>query len=145
MRRPLLSLVGATALLLAATIPVLAIDTGFSGLSTLPDRFASKQGFNALNRDFPGTGVDPAQIVVRGNVGSEPVQTAIAELTASIADQDAFGPPAQPVTGGDIVLISVPVAGDADGTAATNASCGSATRTSAIALRAGTGSGPSPP
>ena len=66
MRRPLVSLVAATALLLAATVPVLSIDTGFSGLSTLPDRFPSKQGFEALNRDFPGTGVDPAQIVIRG-------------------------------------------------------------------------------
>ena len=56
MRRPLLSLVAATALLLAAMIPVLSIDTGFSGLSTLPDRFPSKQGYIALNRDFPGTG-----------------------------------------------------------------------------------------
>ena len=44
------------------------------------------------------------------------MQTAIAELTASIADQEAFGPPDEPVSdGGDTVLISVPVAGDADG------------------------------
>ena len=66
MKRPLVSLVAATALLLAFTVPVLAIDTGFSGLSTLPDRFPSKQGFDALNRDFPGAGVDPALIVVAG-------------------------------------------------------------------------------
>ncbi len=122
MRRPLLFLVAATALLLAATIPVFAIDTGFSGLSTLPDRFPSKQGFNALNRDFPGTGVDPAQIVVQGDVGSAPVQTAIAQLTASLANNDALGAPtAQVSDGGDTVLISVAVAGDADGAAATSA------------------------
>ncbi len=123
MRRPLLSLVAATALLLAAALPVLSINTGFSGLSTLPDRFPSKQGFDALTRDFPGTGVDPAQIVIRGDdVDSAPVQTAIAELTRSLADQDAFGPAGQPVSGGgDTVLISVPVAGDADGAEATAA------------------------
>ena len=74
MRRPLLSLVAATALLLAMAIPVLSIDTGFSGLSTLPDRFPSKQGFDALHRDFPGAGVDPAQIVIQGDVASAPVQ-----------------------------------------------------------------------
>ena len=122
MRRPLLSLVAATALLLAAAIPVLAIDTGFSGLSTLPDRFPSKQGYDALNRDFPGTGVDPAQIVIQGDVSSAPAQAAIAKLTASLADQDALGPPAQPVSdGGNTLLISVPVAGDSDGSAATAA------------------------
>ena len=122
MRRPLLSLVAATTLLLAAALPVLSIDTGFSGLSTLPDRFPSKQGYDALTRDFPGTGVDPAQIVVQGDVSSAPVRTAIAELTASTAEQSGFGRPGKPVSdGGDTVLISVPVAGDADGPAATAA------------------------
>jgi len=122
MKRPLVSLVAATALLLAFTVPVLAIDTGFSGLSTLPDRFPSKQGFNALNRDFPGAGVDPALIVVQGDVSSEPVQTAIERLEASLGDQDALGPAAQAESpGGDLILLSVPVAGDADGTEATSA------------------------
>ena len=122
MRRPLVSLVAATALLLAAAVPVLAIDTGFSGLSTLPDRFPSKQGFDALNRDFPGIGVDPAQIVVQGDVSSAPVRSAIEQLKASLDDQDAFGPATQAESeSGDVVLISVPVAGDADGPEATSA------------------------
>jgi uncharacterized membrane protein YdfJ with MMPL/SSD domain len=120
MKRPLVSLVAATALLLAAAVPVLAIDTGQSGLSTLPDRFPSKQGFNALNRDFPGTGVDPAQIVIEGNVSSAPVQSAIAQLKSSLANQGAFGPPTQKAAR-DVVLLSVPVAGDANGPQATGA------------------------
>ena len=122
MRRPLLSLVAATALLLAAALPVLAIDTGFSGLSTLPDRFPSKQGFNALNSDFPGTGVDPAQIVIQGDVSSAPVRSAIEQLKRSLADQNAFGASTQTeAEGGDLVVLSVPVAGDADGAEATSA------------------------
>jgi RND superfamily putative drug exporter len=122
MRRPLVSLVAATALLVAAALPVLTIDTGFSGLSTLPDRFPSKQGFDALNRDFPGVGVDPAQIVVQGDVSSAPVRSAIEQLKGSLGDQDAFGPAtqAESETGG-LVLLSVPVAGDADGPEATAA------------------------
>jgi uncharacterized membrane protein YdfJ with MMPL/SSD domain len=122
MRRPLTSLVAATALLLAAAAPVLAIDTGFSGLSTLPDRFPSKQGFEALNRDFPGTGVHPAQIVVRGDVSSPPVRAAVDRLQASLRGVDAFGPATRREPGrGDAVLISVPVAGDADAPRATSA------------------------
>ena len=122
MRRPLVSLVAATALLLAAAVPVLSINTGFSGLSTLPDRFPSKQGFVALNRDFPGTGVDPAQIVIEGDVSSAPVQSAIKQLKASLAKQGAFGPPTQTKSdSADVVLVSVPVAGDVDGPAATSA------------------------
>jgi RND superfamily putative drug exporter len=122
MRRPLVSLVAATALLLAAAVPVLSINTGQSGLSTLPDRFPSKQGFDALNRDFPGTGVDPAQIVVEGAVASAPVRSAIEKLKASLADEGAFGPPTQTTSkDSDVVLLSVPVAGDADGPKATSA------------------------
>jgi putative drug exporter of the RND superfamily len=122
MRRPLVSLVAATALLLAAAVPVLSINTGQSGLSTLPDRFPSKQGFDALNRDFPGTGVDPAQIVVEGAVASAPVRSAIEKLKGSLADEGAFGPPTQTTSkDSDVVLLSVPVAGDADGPKATSA------------------------
>jgi len=122
MQRPLVSLVAATALLLAAALPVLSIDTGFSGLSTLPDRFPSKQGFNALNRDFPGVGVDPAQIVVQGDVSSAPVRSAIDQPKASLAEESAFGPATQSDSaGGDVVLLSVPVAGDADSPEATSA------------------------
>ena len=122
MRRPLVSLLGATALLLVAAAPVLAIDTGFSGLSTLPDRFPSKQGFVALNRDFPGIGVDPAQIVVQGDVSTAPVRSAIERLRSSLDDQGTFGTATQTESeSGDLVLISVPVAGDADGAEATSA------------------------
>jgi len=109
-------------LLLAATVPVLSIDTGFSGLSTLPDRFPSKQGFVALNRDFPGTGVDPAQIVIEGEMTSAAVRSAIDQLKASLAGQDAFGRSTQTQSqGGTLVLLSVPVAADADGPEATSA------------------------
>ena len=122
MRRPLVSLVAGTALLLAAAVPVLFIETGASGLSTLPDRFPSKQGFDALNRDFPGAGVDPAQIVITGSVSSAPVQAAIARLKTSLAELDAFGPSTQAESkDSDLVLLSVPVAGDADGPEATSA------------------------
>src|SRR5262249_37587126 len=122
MRRPLVSLVAATTLLLAAAAPVLSIDTGQSGLSTLPDRFPSKQGFEALNRDSPGGGVDPAQIVVQDGVLSAPVRSAIMELGASLADEAAFGAPTQTSSkDADLVLLSVPVAGDANGPEATSA------------------------
>ena len=101
---------------------MLSIDTGFSGLTTLPDRFPSKQGFDALNRDFPGAGVDPAQIVVQGDVSSAPVRSAIQQLKTSLAAEDAFGPATQTASSnGDLVLLSVPVAGDADGAEATSA------------------------
>ena len=40
----MVSLVAAVALLLAAAVPVLAMDSGTAGISTLPDRFAVEAG-----------------------------------------------------------------------------------------------------
>ncbi|MDF2752540.1 MAG: hypothetical protein K0S82_923, partial [Gaiellaceae bacterium] len=48
MRRPVLSLALSTAFLVALSLPVLSYTTGEAGIRTLPDRFASKQGFTAL-------------------------------------------------------------------------------------------------
>src|SRR3712207_5958111 len=68
MRRPVVSLVAAIALLVAATAPVFAIDTGTAGISTLPERFPSREGFDLLNEEFPGQTVDPVRIAVDGDV-----------------------------------------------------------------------------
>ena len=53
MRRPLISLGLATAVLLAMAAPVLALRSGEAGVSTLPDRVPAKQGYQALNAEFP--------------------------------------------------------------------------------------------
>jgi uncharacterized membrane protein YdfJ with MMPL/SSD domain len=51
------------ALLLAVASPVFRMHLGTSGVTALPDRFESKRGFAALERDFPGATSDPAEIV----------------------------------------------------------------------------------
>ena len=51
--RPGLSLALSTGLLVALALPVFRMDIGTGGVSSLPDRFVSKQGFLALERDFP--------------------------------------------------------------------------------------------
>ena len=61
LHRPVLSLALSVGVLLALALPVLALDTGTTGVSALPDRFASKQGFLALERGFPGTTTEPAR------------------------------------------------------------------------------------
>jgi RND superfamily putative drug exporter len=84
LRRPGLSLALSTGLLVALALPVFRIDIGTSGVSALPDRFASKQGFEALARDFPGLTTDPAEIVV-SNASSAGVERALAELRTTLA------------------------------------------------------------
>jgi uncharacterized membrane protein YdfJ with MMPL/SSD domain len=113
MRRPLLSLVVAAGLLVAAAVPVLQLETGQAGISTIPDRLPSKQGFLLLNEEFPGQTVDPVQIVVDGDAGSADVRQGIERLEAVLARADLFGEPTREVNeAGNTTVVTVPVAGD---------------------------------
>ena len=112
LRRPALSLALSTAVLVALALPVLGMNIGTSGVSALPDRFVSKQGFEALERDFPGTTTDPAEIVV-SNASGEGVQQALVELRTTLAADPRFGDGEVEVSAdGEVAVMSVPVAGD---------------------------------
>ena len=117
MRRPLLSLVLAGGLLIAAAVPALDLRTGFAGVSTLPDDVQSKKGFVVLDREFSAGNVTPAQILIQGDIDSEAVRRAIDGLTKAMAadPDDAFGPPSPLEVSSDrkLALLSVSVAGDA--------------------------------
>ena len=65
-RRPLASLVPATAVLLALALPVLAVRTGEAGGGTLLVWLEAKQGYPALNAEFPGETTDRVEIVIHG-------------------------------------------------------------------------------
>jgi uncharacterized membrane protein YdfJ with MMPL/SSD domain len=113
LRRPGVSLALSTGVLLALALPVFRIDVGTGGVSSLPDRFVSKQGFVALEREFPETTTDPAEIVV-SNASSAGVATAIEELRSRLAADPRFGEgELTRSTDGQVALLSVPVAGDA--------------------------------
>ena len=121
LRRPVLSLALSVGVLLALALPVLALNTGTTGVSALPDRFVSKQGFLALERDFPGTSADPAQIVV-SNASGQDVQAALRRLRTTLADDPRFGAgELERSADGKVALLSVPVVGDASATQATDA------------------------
>jgi RND superfamily putative drug exporter len=113
MRRPVVSLVAAVALLLAAAVPALSLDSGTAGISTLPDRFESKKGFLLLNRDFPGQTTEPVRIVVEGDAASSDVQAAVGRLEDDLGQRDIFGPATTETSpDGAITVVTVPVAGD---------------------------------
>ena len=59
---------------------MLDLRTGNAGVSSLPDNTFSKAGFLALERSFPGSSADPAQVVVAGDVGSPRPTAALARL-----------------------------------------------------------------
>ena len=121
LRRPVLSLALSTAVLLALAMPVFRMDTGTSGVSALPDRFVSKQGFLALERDFPGTTTDPAEIVVQ-HASATGVAPALERLRTRLAADPRFGKGELAQSADDeVALLSVPVRGDPSSTQATDA------------------------
>jgi uncharacterized membrane protein YdfJ with MMPL/SSD domain len=113
LRRPALSLTLSVGVLLIVALPILGINIGTGGVSTLPDRFVSKQGFLALERDFPGTTADPAEIVVAEGASREDVTGALEELRAALAADAEFGSgDIRRSADGEVAVLSVPVAGD---------------------------------
>ena len=119
LRRPVLSLAVSTALLLALALPVLGLNVGSAGVSTLPDDLPSKQGYVALQRYFPASTPDPAHVVVE-DASSPEVSQALERLRSRLAADRRFGPGAIR-NGDDVADLVVPVRGDPAGDAATGA------------------------
>jgi RND superfamily putative drug exporter len=115
MRRPVLSLVGTAAVLVVASIPYWSIQTGQSGVSTLPASLQSRQGFEILQRDFSVGRIAPAQVVLATDTGTARAEAA--RITAALRGDSRYG---TPVLGPGNVL-SVPVNADAAGTTAEQA------------------------
>ena len=95
MRRPVISLVLSTAVLLALAAPVLALRSGEAGVSTLPDRLAAKQGYLALNAEFPGETTEPVEVMIDGDAASPAVQGGIDRLRERLARDDRSDRPAR--------------------------------------------------
>ena len=112
LRRPALSLALSAGVLVALALPVLGMSVGTSGVSSLPDRFVSKRGFVALERDFPGATTDPAEIVVT-NGSADGVPAAVDELRSRLAADPRFGESTVARTAdGEVALVTAPVEGD---------------------------------
>jgi uncharacterized membrane protein YdfJ with MMPL/SSD domain len=122
MRRPVVSFVAFAALLIAVAVPAFGLKLGASGVSTLPPRLESTQGFKALARDFPQASSSPALIAVTGNVRSPDVQAAIARLRRRLAADPVFGRSDLRVArDGTVAAIGVEVGGDKTGSRALTA------------------------
>jgi RND superfamily putative drug exporter len=119
---PVVSLVTAVAVLLAAASPIFGLNAGTQGVTTLPDRFASKQGFLALERDFPRATTDPVQIVVTEGATSPAARSALEQVRDRLADDPRFGPGRIQISEkDDAALLTAPVVGDSAGKQAISA------------------------
>jgi uncharacterized membrane protein YdfJ with MMPL/SSD domain len=116
LRRPGLSLALSVGLLLAAASPIFGMRIGTSGVTALPDRFESKQGFAALQRDFPRATSDPVEIVVAESASQPAAKQALGRLRTRLAADPRFGGgEIERSPDGGVALLTVPVRGDPAG------------------------------
>jgi RND superfamily putative drug exporter len=116
MRHPVVSVIASVALLLAAAAPVTSLRYGESGVSLLPERFPSRQGYEVLERQFArGTG-DPVVVVVDGDPMDPRVRAAVRELSAELDRSPPLGrTETLELRRANLAVITVPISGDAHG------------------------------
>jgi RND superfamily putative drug exporter len=113
MARPIVSIALAAGLLMAAAIPFFDINLGTSGVSSLPQSFPSKQGFDVLEAEFGGGQVNPVEVVIDGDVNSSAVRQAITRLETAVATEQALGLATfEPNQAGDLGLLTFQLAAD---------------------------------
>jgi putative drug exporter of the RND superfamily len=113
-RRPALTAGVTTAVLIALALPVLTLATGTSGLTSLPEDRASREGFTAVQTYFPsGERASPAQVVVDGDASNPQIAAAAQQLQEEVADDSSFGASqVSTAPGGDLTLVEIALAGD---------------------------------
>jgi RND superfamily putative drug exporter len=89
--RPGVSLAVFAALLVAGAVPVLGLERGLAGTSTLPDGLPSKDGYVELVRLFPELGTSPARVAIDGDVSSPRVRAAIERLRDELGRLPQYG------------------------------------------------------
>ncbi len=112
LRRPLVSAIAATAVLLAMAAPALHLHTAISGLDALPSDIPEMQSYNKVNEAFPG-GATPAIVAISGDASDPELQSAITDLRAqAIASGQALDPISVEVSpNGKAVYVAIPLVG----------------------------------
>jgi RND superfamily putative drug exporter len=124
MRRPVASAVVVVAVLLSAAVPALHLHVGAAGagVNGLPSTAKSRQGFEALRRDFSIGDVAPARIPIVGDPSSAANRTAVAAVELRIAGQPMFGQPfLESGSSRRGAVLDVPINADPDSVEATTA------------------------
>jgi RND superfamily putative drug exporter len=121
MARPLVSVVLAAGVLLAAALPYVDMQRGTAGVESMPDG-EIKQAYQILQKDFAAGMVEPLEIVVDAKRGPES-EAALDRLVAGLGRDGAFGA----VTGrtwnddGTLAVLEVPLTLDGNSPAAYDA------------------------
>jgi RND superfamily putative drug exporter len=113
LRRPLVSAVAASAVLLALAAPALQLHTAISGMDALPSDIPEMQSYNKVNEAFPG-GAQPAVVAIAGDASDPELRSAITDLrTQALASGQALEPISVHVSpSGEAVQVRIPLVGE---------------------------------
>ena len=119
MRFPVISVLVVGGLMIWASVYYLDINRGYNSVEVFPESAHTKAAFEVLEEEFSFGYVNPAKVVIDGDLSDPQVQSGIASLAQSIqADPElgTFVPQRSPA--GDLGLLLVPVPGAPSGSAA---------------------------
>lgn len=120
-RRPWVSLIASVAILVALALPALELRTGSAGVRTIPDGYPSKDGFNALEREFGVGTVDSADVVVEGDLDTA-TRRGVGTLVDLLSHDPAFrAPEASTSPDGELTTVEAQIRGDSRDEAAVQA------------------------
>lgn len=116
LKRPLVSAVLATALLLAMAYPALNMKTQDMSVSDMPKNLAVLKAYDKLEKAFPTEGAEATVVYQNSNVRSDSSRKAIAEFDARVSETKGFAAPTEHEYSkdGKAVQIDVPLIGGAD-------------------------------
>ncbi|MEZ4504713.1 MAG: MMPL family transporter [Thermomicrobiales bacterium] len=110
MAHPVIALVLSVGLLLAFALPMIDMQRGSSGVSSLPQNTEAAAAYALLERDFPAGMIAPVEIVIDGSSTDSEVEAGVANLLTALESDERFGPAAvHPNTLGTLTLVSVPL------------------------------------
>ena len=119
MRFPVISVVVVAGLMLWASYYYFDINRGFNSVEVFPEDSHTRAGFEVLEEKFSFGYVNPAKIVIDGDLNDPQVQAGIARLGEAIeSDPDLGTYVPQTSPSGDLGLLLVPVPGAPSGSAA---------------------------
>ncbi len=121
MRRPWMSLIAASAVLLILAYFYLDLEKGTSGISVLPDEIPAKIGFQTLDEKFGFGSNAQAVVVIDGDVDSEPIATALTNLDQLMNPRNGLNEAEIRIEPSvDLATLRSPIPGDPQGQEALN-------------------------
>jgi putative drug exporter of the RND superfamily len=110
MRRPVIGMAVAVLLLVGATVPMIDMQTGQSGLESLPPSNA-RSGFALLEEHFYVGVLSPVQVVIDGDATDPQVAAGVEALAEALRADGLYGDVSIEVSAGqDLVVVSAPLA-----------------------------------